>query len=712
MSRVRHLRLLVVATVACCSLTAVASAGAAAWQGPISISDPAPVQVGDTTARIALGVSGDAAAGWTDDDQMGGPTRLILVRRRAGGAWSPTVVTTGINAQPIFVGVDAAGDVTAAYENLSVTQIVSWAAGSATPTITPLNSAPVDLAALAVNASGDAVVSGVGTGGKVVVAYRHGFGGAWSGWHGFTGPNFSSGLASTVAINASGMAVVLFRTFSELWAATRTPAADWPTAAGLVTSTPVNTNDTPSVAINAAGGIWAAFTAEPAATMDVLRTSFLQAPTSAWEESGDLTTATSTNFQQQIVMNPAGTALLTWQQTSASAIQARYGSTGSRIWGPVETVNDAGADVPAAAIGNDGTAVVAWERFVGGGNLGQARVRSPGPGGTWSDIRNLTPLHPNANQPSVSTDGVGDFVTITAPYDGTSKHAMISVYDAALPSTTPIASSGTGLAGDPMTFTVSASDGWSTVGVPTWTFGDGASGTGASVAHTYGAAGTYTVHVSVTDGSGNTSGRDATVTIGLAQSTLTTARFTAKWKVSRVSGTLLVGGTAPRAGTYAIDVTKGKKRPIHVSFTLPVGVFSKKLKLPATLVPGSYHVALQPAATNVTGAARDVKLAAPASGVVDVAFLSGARNGTAARTLTGATTIWANFHFAAKPKGKVLLTWYRLGKKRVRLGSTSKNAAVKIVSFLGSAAPFAGRFQAVLSRKGVTIARATVKAKR
>src|SRR4029077_2700036 len=153
-------------------------------------------------------------------------------------------------------------------------------------------------------------------------------------------------------------------------------------------------------------------------------------------------------------------------------------------------------------------AVVAWERFVGGGNLGQARVRSPGPGGTWSDIRNLTPLHPNANQPSVSTDGVGDFVTITAPYDGTSKHAMISVYDAALPSTTPIASSGTGLAGDPMTFGETASDAWSTVGVPTWTFGDGATATGASVTHTYAAAGTFAVHVTVTDGSGNTAGRD------------------------------------------------------------------------------------------------------------------------------------------------------------------------------------------------------------
>ena len=82
------------------------------------------------------------------------------------------------------------------------------------------------------------------------------------------------------------------------------------------------------------------------------------------------------------------------------------------------------------------------------------------------------------------------------------------------------------------------------------------------------------------------------------------------------------------------------------------------------------------------------------------------------RTLTGATTIWASFHFAAKPKGKLLLTWYRLGKKRVRLGATSKDSAVKVVSYLRSAQPFVGTYQAVLTRKGVVIARATVKAKK
>ena len=74
--------------------------------------------------------------------------------------------------------------------------------------------------------------------------------------------------------------------------------------------------------------------------------------------------------------------------------------------------------------------------------------------------------------------------------------------------------------------------------------------------------------------------------------------------------------------------------------------------------------------------------------------------------------MWASFHFAAKPRGTVKLTWYRTDKKRIRFGATSKDSAVKVVSYLRSAKPFVGTYQAVLSRKGVVIARATVKAKR
>ena len=260
---------------------------------------------------------------------------------------------------------------------------------------------------------------------------------------------------------------------------------------------------------------------------------------------------------------------------------------------------------------------------------------------------------------------------------------------------------------------VNAADSWSTPGAPAWTFGDGGTGSGATVAHTFATAGTFTVHVSVTDSSGNSAAKDIAVTVASPQAALTSAKFTARWKVSRVKGTLTLVGIAPRTGTYAFDVFKGKKRKIHVTTTINAGPFTRKIKLPAKFLPGTYSISLVPSDTQVTGASRSAKLAAPASGVVDVAFLSGARNGTAARTLTGARRIWASFHFASRPKGTLTLTWYHLTrKKHIRIGSTRKSSATKVVSYLSIGKVFAGTYQAVLRRKGVVIARVSVKTKK
>jgi PKD domain len=712
MSRLLTVKAVFASIVAVTFLALVASAGAAAWQPPLQISDP-PVNLGDTTARISLGTSGAAGAGWSDEGD-GVTARTVLARRPVGGAWSTVVAATGQTSQPILVGTDAAGDVTAAYSSLGITQIVSWAAGAATPTTVPVTDQMVSVQDLAVNASGDAVISGIATGtNDIRVAYRHGFTGAWSAWHSFTGPALT-GSTSKVAINAAGVATVAFRATTEYWAATRTTTTDWPTAAEQVTFGAVDTNGVPSVAIDGAGGVYTAYVSNPGAGVFILHTAYRSAAAAVWEESGPLTTA-ATGFSAQIVMNPAGTALLVWQQTSATAIQAKLGSTGNRIWEAIpENVNDAGAEAPVAAISNDGTAIVAWERATVGGNLGQASVRSPGATGTWGDIHNLTALHANGNQPSISTDGRGDFATISAPYDGTTaKHAVVSIYDASPPTVSAPSVTGTLLAGDPLVLGVNASDEWSAVGTPAWTFGDGGTGTGLTPVHTYATAGTFTAHVTVTDGSGNSSSKDVSVTVGSPQSTLTSAKFAGKWKVSLYTGgTLTVAGAVPRAGSYTIDVLRGTSRVMRFQDKLTAGAFTRKIKLTGRFFPGSYNIVLTPGDAQVKGASQTASIAAPAEGVVDIGFLSGARNGTAARTLTGVKTIWANFHFAAKPKGTLTLTWYRVGKKHVRIGSTKKSSAVKIVSFLRIGGTFSGTYQAVLSRKGVVIARASVKAKK
>ena len=222
-----------------------------------------------------------------------------------------------------------------------------------------------------------------------------------------------------------------------LWASTRTAAGDWGPVEAVTTQPVFDTSDAnPSVAIDGAGNIFAAFAYTLAAGNTVVRTA-LRPPGGGWQESPDLSTGTAP-FQANYVsvaVNPSGQALLVWEQfMGATNIEARYGSTGTGLWGPVETVNDAGADVPVAAIGNDGTGVAAWERVVmAGNNIGQARVRAPGATGTWGDLHQLSAVHPNYTKPSIGSDGRGDFAIVSAPYDGSAQRALVSAYDASPP---------------------------------------------------------------------------------------------------------------------------------------------------------------------------------------------------------------------------------------------------------------------------------------
>src|SRR5664279_3705133 len=170
MSRLRAVKSLLAAAIALGSLAAVASAGAAAWQGPAVISDP----TADAGASpvIALGRSGDAAAVWIDNLAGG---RIAMARKRAGGAWSaPVTAASPIATTPLFAGVDGAGNVTAAYPSGTATTVATWLATSAAPTLTPLPGS-LTVTDLAVDAAGDAVLAGqTGSPAGLTVGYRKG----------------------------------------------------------------------------------------------------------------------------------------------------------------------------------------------------------------------------------------------------------------------------------------------------------------------------------------------------------------------------------------------------------------------------------------------------------------------------------------------------------------------------------------------------------
>jgi hypothetical protein len=715
--------LLTAALVALAALIGAPVAGAAAWQGATPISDPATT-VG-ATPTISLGAAGDAAAIWWDDTAGG---RLVVARRPSGGVWSAPVAVAS-SAVPVNgqIGVDGAGTITAMWTIPGpATQLLTWARAAAVPTVqtVPVGTPDADdnvpdgtlpgevmsVYSLDVNANGDAVVAGTGVTNaptRVILGYRRGATGVFV-------FSFKAGLTfntPVVAINGAGAAAVVFHSSnSALWGSRHPAGVGVWGSTDVILTAPSSTGAGVSLAIDAAGTAFTAFLT--GVTPNFTVATALSPPTGGWQPSAALSAAGVAENSVNVDVAPSGAALLTWQQGTglAATIEARAGSTLTGTWAAAQSINDAGSLTPAAAIGNDGSAVVTWQRISGVSASGQARVRAAD--GSWGTTTTILPVHSGSTTPSIATDGVGDFATIATGSDST-QTVMLAVYDAAPPVVSEIGLSGSPLAGAALGLGVTATDAWSAIPAPAWSFGDGASGSGLSVSHAYAAAGTYTSSVTVTDASGNAVTRQLTNTIGALQSTLTSARFSAKWSASRVKGTLAVTGTAPRAGGYSVDVFSGKVRKLHAAYTLTAGAFSKALTLPARLLPGSYDVTLTPAfAANVVApASGTAKLAAPAEGVVDRVVISGRNGGPSARTLKRATTIWASFHFAAVPKGTLKLTWYKTVKgKRVRLGATGKSPGKKVGSYLRLGGTLHGTFTAVLSRKGKVIAQGSVKA--
>jgi hypothetical protein len=710
MSRLRVAKGLVLTAVVMYSLAAGASAWAAAWQGPVPIS---ATTVNASGAKIALGTGGDAGAVWWDDSNGG---RLVLARKQAGAAWSAPVTAVPIAmAVPAFIGVDGTGTITAVYSNGTDTIVTTWVATAAAPVSSTLFAGNLSLGGVAVGPTGDAVVAGwSGSPAQLTVAYRRGAGGAFT----LKTYPYPSGIAfsvqsASVAINSTGTAVVVLQA-GGLRAVTHTATADWPEVPDAI-ETFLTVNDGPAVGIDQDGDVIAAFT-YTAGGAGILRTAVRPAGATGWLESGDLSPATAgasaTSLNVAVARN--GPAAVVWLQGSSAgtSVKARYGFKPTAGFGPIDDVSDPGAMSPVAAIDDAGNVVAAWELSTTG-NIGQARVRAFDTG-LWGLPRTLTPTHANATLPSLASDPLGDFATVSTPYDGTYHPVDLSYYDAAAPRLTTEVTGNQSIGGV-VTFTVNPTDAWSTLGVPVWTFGDGPPGSGLSVTHTFSATGTQKAQVSVTDGAGNTSTADLVFDIQRnATAAIGSARFTARWKRSRVSGSLVIAGTTPVAGSYTLDVTRSKTRRIHTVLNLPGGPFSRTLKLPASLLPGSYTVALVPAAQlkNVVGSARVAKLAAPAEGVVDVAALSRTRTGKAARTLSGATALWARFHFAAVPKGKQLsLTWYRTVKgKRVNLRTVSRKPASSVRDSLAVRGVH-GTITVVLARAGKVIFQNAVRLK-
>lgn len=127
----------------------------------------------------------------------------------------------------------------------------------------------------------------------------------------------------------------------------------------------------------------------------------------------------------------------------------------------------------------------------------------------------------------------------------------------------------------------------------------------------------------------------------------------ARWARSRLTArsVVILTGRAT-AAVRAVVAIRGPGRRGRVQsvrpLSLPAGAFTRRLRLPSTLVPGPLVVRVTPAGG--AAEARRVALPRPREGVVREAFITGLPNGLPSATLpAGRTAMFCKFRFAALP---------------------------------------------------------------
>jgi hypothetical protein len=112
----------------------------------------------------------------------------------------------------------------------------------------------------------------------------------------------------------------------------------------------------------------------------------------------------------KVELQPAGTAVFAWEQTTAtvtSQIQTRTRSATGTL-GPIRALSGTEAALPQLAVDGDGDAVFAWQRK--GPAVTQIETRARSAAGTLSPVQALSSETVNAAEPRVAVDADGDAV--------------------------------------------------------------------------------------------------------------------------------------------------------------------------------------------------------------------------------------------------------------------------------------------------------------
>ena len=183
---------------------------------------------------------------------------------------------------------------------------------------------------------------------------------------------------------------------------------------------------------------------------------------------------------------------------------------------------------------------------------------------------------------------------------------MLDITPPAINSVTVPATATTGQA---VAMSAGVTDDWSGLGAgqPSWAFGDGGTGAGASVSHAFAAPGTFTVTIGARDALGNAA---AAVTRQIVVSNAKGATSTSsagQWRPARrppqsrssrrrgqashLIGSVSVSGTVAANATLTLSIRRhGGKKTVRRALQGKAGKWTHSVKLPRSLAPGIYDV--------------------------------------------------------------------------------------------------------------------------
>ena len=490
------------------------TAAAAAWL--------APVHVGGTTGAApspAVDATGNTIIGW----QAGTPSVIQATRHAVGTpgfAALPNLspASTFDSTIPIVV-MNGSGNGLAAWvhttdsmadKEIDILALLPNGKTGGLTTVSATGTSASDVTA-AINANGDAVVAWARSG-DVEAVTRQGLGGTFTDT---TNPAKIDPLGSspTAAIDGAGNAVVVMEHSGTTVSANRhAPGGLWLAAPETLTPGGGDAFMNPTVAANDNGAMVVGFLDNTGVNQIASEVSGTVAAGWGGSPTVKALSADSVSHGPGVTVARNGSALVGWTTSSAVQTSSRPAGGSFPAAGTVSSIATGTPDDFALGGSARGDAIVAWSTFDTQfmENDVRAAVRPAGAGSFGAPMV-VSDTKAYGSKPTIALDEQGDGV-LAYTVGATPAGVGIAVFDASAPQVSALTGPSRVTVRTRASFSAKITDAFSPFSTK-WSFGDGGSGTGSSLSHTFTRTGRFTVKLAATDATGNTTSKSLIVTV-------------------------------------------------------------------------------------------------------------------------------------------------------------------------------------------------------